>query len=219
MKKFVALVCGVVFLLGFSVNASAISYTATLTADNYYGLYVGTEDDLEFIGRNELGTSGDPGTYNWSMAENFTFDLFAGESIYVAAWSDDSTAQGLIGQFVSEYDTLLTNTSDWEVYLSYSDLDNNAAAPGADDLELQITGVSWDAVTNSIAHGSGPWGTITGISPDASWIWGSALQPGSDYGEYQVFRITPNVVPEPGTMVLIGLGLLGLAIFRKRNGK
>lgn len=218
MRKFVGLLCGVVLVLGFSVNASALSYTATLTADNYYALYVGTEDDLELIGRNELGTSGDPGTYNWSKAETFDFDLAAGESIYVVGWSDGSVAQGWIGQFVSEYNMLLTNTSDWEVYLSNSDLGNGDDAP---DLEAKFAEgeETWNAVTDSIAHGSGPWGYIDGISHDASWIWGSPLQPGSNYGEYQVFRITPNVVPEPGTVVLIGIGLLGLAIFRKRNGK
>lgn len=211
MKKFVGLVCGVVVMLGFSVSASAIRYTTTLTADNHYALYIGTEDDLEYIGR-------DSSTDNWSNAETFDFDLSAGESIYIAVWSDDTQAQGLIGQFVSEYNTLLTNTSDWKVYLSFSDLDDNADAP---DLEAKFVEgeETWEAVTHSIDHGSDPWGTIAGISHEASWIWGSPLQPGSDFGEYQVFRITPNTVPEPGTMALIGLGLLGLAIFRKRNGK
>ena len=43
----------------------------TITADNHYGIYTGSSDgsSLSFIGRNETGTAGNPGSYNWSLPE------------------------------------------------------------------------------------------------------------------------------------------------------
>lgn len=61
--------------------------TAVLTADNHYGLFHGRADGDEwtFIGRNELGPQGDPGDYNWSLPETFTFNAPPNHHIYVVA--------------------------------------------------------------------------------------------------------------------------------------
>ena len=70
--------------------------TATFTADNHYAIYGEYDGTLELIGSNESGASGSPGAYNWSLAETFTFDT--PDTVYIAAWSDDRVAQGLLGQ-------------------------------------------------------------------------------------------------------------------------
>ncbi len=75
------------------------------------------------------------------------------------------------------------------------------------------------SITNSKNNGDSPWGTIAGIDQNANWIWGSALEPGSGYGEYQIFRTQVTAVPEPATLLLLGSGLLGLAVLRKRISK
>ena len=108
-----------VIVLNAASAALAISMTATVTADNHYALYLGTKSSItSYIGRNELGSSGDPGTYNWSQPETFTFAINPGDYIYVAGWSDDSTAQGWIGQFVSSAGTILSNK--YEIHSSCS---------------------------------------------------------------------------------------------------
>jgi hypothetical protein len=204
-----------IFILGSFTTAYAVAIEATITADNHYALYFGATNGsfVTFVGRNELGSGGSPGSYNWSQAESFTFDITTGDCIYIAAWSDDATAQGLIGQFVIPDwgATILTNTSDWEVYLTFNDLDDGSEAPTESELGSEISSASWNIVTDYIAHGSSPWGYIAGISSEADWIWGSALTPGSDYGEYQIFRT--KVVPEPATVLLLGIGG---AIFLRR---
>ncbi len=197
--------------------AGAITFDATVTADNHYAIYTGNESGVTFVGQNETGYSGNPGAYNWSLPESFSFDVDAGDYIYVAAWSDDSVAQGWIGQFISADSTILSNTSDWEVYLTNNDLDDGSPAPTENELAAAIAGVSWASVTDYRDNGAAPWGNISGISQDADWIWGSPLQPGSNYGEYQVFRTRIDPVPEPATIILSTLGLLGMGVVRKKK--
>jgi len=160
---------------------------ATITADNDYALYYGTEDgsSITFVGRSNLSD-------DWKSAENWSFDVKKGDYIYVAAWSDNKVAQGLLGQFVinsPSLPTILTNT-DWQVYLTFDDKGNGSVAPSTSEMSNKIAGASWSPVSDFIDYGSGSWGTIvTGINSAAKWIWGSPLLPGSGFGEYQIFRI------------------------------
>ena len=215
MKRIIVMMF--IFIFGSVTISYAITMEATITADNHYGLYFGAVNGslVTFVGRNELGYDGSPGSYNWSEAESFSFDIIAGDYIYIAAWGDDDTAQGLLGQLVIPDwgTTILTNTSDWEVYLTFNDKDDDSPAPTESEMESEISGASWNIVSDYIEHGSDPWGYISGISNNADWIWGSYLIPGSNYGEYQIFRT--QVIPEPGTMFLLGLG--GLALLKKRR--
>lgn len=84
-----------------ATQASAYNLSATITADNHYALYLGAAGgtNLRFIGRNELGAGGSPGTYNWSEAESWNATYGAGDYIYLVGWSDNSVAQGWIGEF------------------------------------------------------------------------------------------------------------------------
>jgi len=217
MKRIIVMVF--IFILGSVTTAYAVSVEATITADNHYALYFGAVDGsfVTFVGRNESGVAGSPGSYNWSLPEFFTFDMVVGDCIYIAVWSDDATAQGVLGQFVipDSGETILTNTVDWEVYLTFNDLDDGSAEPTESELAGEISGASWNVISDYIDHGSSPWGYVAGISNDADWIWGGALTPGSGYGEYQILRT--KVVPEPATVLLLGLG--GLALMRKRRTK
>lgn len=215
MKKIFIFFCVFVIIPASLSRACHLSFTATLTVDNHYGLYYGDEKNVTFVGTNEIGPWGNPGQYNWSCAETFTFDVGLWDYIYVTAWSDDYVAQGFLGQFVSDTGLLLTNTSDWEVHLSWKDLDDGDIVPSEVVMNQEIAIASWSPVTHSRIHGSCPWGKINGISDSASWIWGSELIPGSNYGEFQIFRT--QVIPEHGTFSLLLCGLIGLVIFKKAS--
>ncbi len=210
---------------GVCVAASAAhaGVIGTLTADNHYALYTGNSSgDITFIGRNELGASGSPGSYNWSQAETWKFD--PGAYIYVAVWSDDAVAQGWLGQFVFDDKTmLLSSDKRWEYVSTDLNLGDGDPAPSVNDIgawvDLADAKHLWDTPFVGGNNGMSPWGDIAGVSKDAGWAWGNPskrenpLIGGDNFEEYQIFRI-PTGVPSPGGAAL---ALLAGAIMVKRR--
>lgn len=186
----------------------------TLTADNHYALYGDRNGAVYSVGGNETGVYGSPGRYNWSEAESFTFTTDA--HIYIAAWSDDRVAQGLLGQFQTDQGSLYTGDAGWEVMSTGIDLDDGSLYPTADLIAQQVdladTQGLWQtpAVGQNNTSATRPWGAINNIAADAKWTWiGAAgkntITQGGNFGEFLIFRNT--VVPAPGTLMLAGCGL------------
>jgi hypothetical protein len=230
MKSLKSLVSGIALSTLASVSfASVISVEAVVTADNHYALYYGTTSGLTHLDsagsemRNELGrfNENDPcsGSYNWSCAETWNFEMQAGDDIYVAAWSDNSRAQAFIGQFTVNGTTYVTEANDDWAYISGNDdLDTGDDAPEVTEMGNVINGGgSWGTLW-SVGHGVNPWGLIDDISPDAAWVWGTdnLNGSGSGAGEFQVLRFSVPV-SEPSTLALLGLGLLSLVYTRRRT--
>ena len=81
---------------------------------------------------------------------------------------------------------------------------------------MSIDRVNWTSATEYGSNGgSNIWtnnnggNPVSGISTNANWLWTS----GKDNAAY--FR-TSVKVPEPGTLALLGLGLAGLGMSRRR---
>jgi hypothetical protein len=185
--------------------------TATITCDNHYAIYTAGPDGIAYVGGNETGYGGDPGTYNWSMAETWSFN--ATGTVYVAAWSDNSVAQGLLAQFSSaSLGTLLTGDARWRVYATHVDRNTGAPHPLASEIAAHVQAAAapgvWEETYVGENNGVAPWGVIAGITTDARWIWhrtpgvADPLRPGSGAGEMLIFSFT---VPTPAAAFAIAL--------------
>lgn len=193
-----------------SVNISVIpsqppqgegyTYTAVVTADNYYAIYTGTPENLTFVGKYVSDSFCAPGT--------FTFKTKPGDYIYVAAWNSVTTGspgpKAWLGQFVSDAGTILSNTTDWDVYLTF-DLSAIAGntAPSVDTIMADLANATWGPVKYATNHSPNTiWGSmcggtgyITGIDHSAKWIWGSSMSQYNNYGDYQIFRTKVPSLP------------------------
>lgn len=221
--KTTGIVCaGAVMLASGAAQAAT---TATFTADNHYGLYAEYGGLISFVGANEAGGGGAPGAYNWSQAE--TFNFATPDTVYIAAWSDDRVAQGLIGQFDFDGREVLTGDEGWEVFATGIDLDSGASAPDAALIATQVALADaldlWATpyVGFNNLDSTDPWGKIDGISEDANWVWHGSGRGGPNpllgnvnHDEFLIFRMSSEV-PTPGAASVIALG--GIAAYRRRR--
>lgn len=202
---------------GVVSSAQAAVVNAVITADNHYAIFRTTGMGIELVNGNELGGGGSPGDYNWSNPESFTFE--SDGPIFIAAWSDDNTAQGLLAQITIDGVNYSTGHPAWQVTPTYVDLDDNNAYPTAVDVTIAVALATflntWEStyVGATNASAPSPWGQIPGIDGSAQWIWranpagGSPFTPGLDLGEFLIFTIP---VPTPGmsSLVLIAAGMM-----------
>ncbi len=216
---------GVIAALSLAGVASATTVNAVVTADNHYSIYSKNgQGALTLVGGNELGADGNPGDYNWSVAETWSFDTT--DEFCIGAWSDDFYAQGLLGEFqIAGGPIIRTGDAGWQVYSTGIDIDDFAGAyPTAANVQAQEAiadaGNLWRPIAVGGNNGTAaPWGTIAGISTQAKWQWANPDNipdpfgfPGYNAGEYLIFCYT---IPTPGTAILAGLGL-AVGLRRKR---
>jgi hypothetical protein len=218
-----AAVSAAALLLAASGAASGQTISATITADNHYAFYVSDDNgNFTYIGGNELGSGGSPGNYNWSLPEVWNI-ASAPTHLYIAAWSDNRSAQGLLAQISFGDETYHSGDAAWRVYHSFNDLGDGSAHPTAGTVanwvSLADTGNAWETPFVGGQNGSyGPWGMVPGITTDARWMWAGnpglndPMLTGLGYGETLVFGIA---IPTPGAAAVIGLG--GLLAFRRRR--
>lgn len=207
-------------LLAMAATANADLVNATITADNHYALYTGDTSSVSLIGRNEMGSGGSPGSYNWSQPESWSFST--GAFIYIVAWSDDSVAQGVLAQMNGVTDTYHSGDARWEVYPTFVARGDGSVEPTPAELQGYLStadaGNLWQTPSVGGMNGVSPWGVVPGIGTSIPWMWvenpgqGSSFTGGSGYGETLVFRMA---VPAPGAAALIGVG--GLSIMRRRR--
>lgn len=208
--------------------AHATPLTVSITVDNSYALYTGTATQaLSFVGSDN----------NWTNTETYNFDLPNNNYIYVVTQSDLSVAQGFLAQFtnLTTNDRFYSNDSQWEVtatgnygFAPYTDT-ASAFAELNTQLNLANAGnnpsMGWTNTTAGDTNGAAPWYLRPDIDAGARWSWynsNNSANPtlnGFNHDEYLIFRISVGAtsVPEPAGILLLGLGLLGLSLRRKRQ--
>jgi hypothetical protein len=101
------------------------------------------------VGKNETGSYGSSDGWNWSVPESFNFNMDDQQSLFVATWSDNSVAQGWIGQFATANQTILSNTSDWLWKPTNQDYNDGSVGPNEANIALNIGTGSWNTIPNA----------------------------------------------------------------------
>lgn len=206
---------------------AGISAHAVITADNHYALYTGDPiTGITSLGRNELGAGGAPGQYNWSEAE--VYDFSPGQYIYIAGWSDDSIAQGLLADItLDDGSNLRSGFANWQVMVTNSNLGDGDAAPTTAAIAAYVlaadAGNLWFSpdIGGANVGATSPWGQVPVVDASTRWMWGNpagvgdVFNGGANHSEYQIFRIPVQQVPAPMTCSALALG--GLIAARRRR--
>jgi hypothetical protein len=185
-----------VILMGIKSNAQTQTITATFTADNFYAVYAGDDDEVTrklLPNGNTNFVMLDQASELWSP-QSYTFQMASHEWLYIIAARDRSSAQGLIGEFKGDR-SLLTGDPSIQVFPTNQDFSGVQNGSRQQILAALNQSVNMASISNSIrmANNSSGWKTphsgplngatggptysygslVNNVSNQARWIWNS----------------------------------------------
>eukprot|EP00210_Caulerpa_lentillifera_P009618 g9175.t1 len=215
-------VTGTVYESSYSQSVDLLSVDATLTADNHYSLYYGDVDgsDLSFVGRNEASFSGSPGQYNWSLPEEYTFNVDPDQHLYIVTWNDEG-ARMWLGEFnLPDGTQLLSSDEDWEAMVSDgTNPGRTGDAPPILELTEDIETGNWTSIQQSAAHNGQGWGIIPDISLEAEFVSYDSLFSSSPTDQnYVIYRTKLPLSSYIAAQNLVGLADQKVYVDINNNG-
>ena len=206
MKKYLAQFAATLILAGgFMTSAHAIPVTINMTADN-----IVSSGGLCFDAscQGGIGWTGLVNASNWQHSDSVTFDLGAGTHSF--AWNVTNTGNAGDGNPAALLAEILWDgnanysSSGWEVY----DYASGSFVANATEYGLNGGANIWTDVNG---------GPVAGISTNANWIYTAVNGSDAPASAWIRTSITVASVPEPGILGLFGVGLIGLAMARRKR--
>ena len=211
MKKYLAQFAATLILAGgFMTSAHAIPVTINMTADNVV-IGGGLCSDVNCTTVSTWGVlNGGPlaNVGNWKQSDSLVLDLGAGTHYF--AWNVTNN-----GTATSSNPAALLAEILWGGNANYSSSNWDVITTGGSFLA--------NATEYGLNGGANIWtsnnsgGPVAGISTNANWIYSAGNGVDAAGSAYIRTSISIASVPEPGVLGLFGVGLIGLAMTRRKR--